>query len=151
MKFLADAMLGKLAKWLRVLGYDTHYQSQYKPASMNKLIEEGRLLLTRHIEKASLYENAVLLHGNNVSDQMKELKEKIILESDESNWFSRCLICNALLQDARPEEAQQSVPEYVFYENLKVIRYCSSCGRYYWPGSHRNRMMERLKEWGFFE
>ncbi|MBW1768681.1 MAG: hypothetical protein JRJ65_16750 [Deltaproteobacteria bacterium] len=108
MKFLADSMLGRLAKWLRVMGYDTYYQSE----------------------------------------QLQEMKQGGNLTPDRSNWFSRCLICNVRLKEAEAEKARESVPEYVLYENLAGIRFCPSCSRYFWPGSHRERMIRQLEEWG---
>ena len=150
MKFLADSMLGKLAKWLRVLGYDTLYQRYYGPGVIDGLLSEGRCLLSRHKAKIEAYGNGVLLHANHVGEQMAELKGVLHLAPDKSKWFSRCLICNVLLKEVRAEEVRENVPEYVFYQNVPGIRFCTSCGRYYWPGSHRTRMLRQLEEWGFW-
>ena len=148
-KFVADCMLGRLAKWLRVLGYDTHYQRYYRPGDIEHLVKEGRLLLSRHRGATGRYTNAVLINANGVSGQIAELKERTRLVPVRSNWFSRCLICNVLLTEALIDAAQENVPEYVFYENMAGIRFCPLCGRYYWPGSHRKRMIKQLEEWGF--
>ena len=148
-RFVADCMLGKLAKWLRVLGYDTHYQRYYRPGDIDQLVKKGRRLLSRHKRITDHYINAVLIHSNGVGSQIAELKEVSCLEPDQSNLFSRCLICNVLLTEAQEDAARENVPEHVFYENMTGIRFCPSCGRYYWPGTHRTRMLRQLKEWGF--
>lgn len=149
MKFVADSMLGKLAKWLRVLGHDTHYQRYYSAGTINQLVDEGRYLLSRHRETAKQYNNVLLLHSNNVGDQLAELKELVDLASARSKWFTRCLICNDLLENVQLNKAQENVPEYVFYHNASGIRHCPSCARYYWPGSHRKNMVRQLEKWGF--
>lgn len=149
MRFVADSMLGKLAKWLRVLGYDTLYQPYYGHGVIDQLLKEDRRLLSRREETSNQYSNSILLHADIAGEQLAELKDMVNLAPDRSNWFSRCLICNALLRKAQPDEARENVPEYVFYQNMAGIRSCPSCGRYYWPGSHRARMIRQLREWGF--
>lgn len=149
MMFVADSMVGKLAKWLRVLGYDTHYQRSYGPGVIDRLVREKRYLVSRHKDTVDLYNRAVLLHSNRVGEQLDELRERIPFRSDRSQWFSRCLICNVPLKGVSEDEAQENVPEYTFFQNITRIRSCPSCGRYYWPGSHRIRMVRQLEKWGF--
>ena len=141
-------MLGTLAKWLRILGHDTHYQRHYSAGAFTRLTDEGRYLLTRRRETAKQYNNTFLLRSNNVGDQLGELKELADLASARLKWFNRCLMCNTPLEKAHPDAARENVPEYVFYHNASEIRYCSSCGRYYWPGSHRENMVKQLAKWG---
>ena len=149
-RFVADSMVGKLAKWLRVLGYDTHYQPHYSPEAIDAFVRDGRILLTRHKKRAEkLGSGAVLICGNQVNEQLMKLKGELHLEPARSTWFSRCLICNAILRQAREGVAGEKIPEYVFYQNMTNIRFCPSCGRHFWPGSHRTRMEAQLKEWGF--
>ncbi len=149
LKFVADSMLGKLAKWLRALGYDTLYQSNYKFGAIDQFVRDGRRLLTRHRETAGRYDNALLLHGNHVGEQLIELKKSVHLATDRTSWFARCLICNTLLERAKEDEARSNVPDYVFFGNIKKIRFCPTCGRYFWPGTHRKRMSGQLEVWGF--
>jgi len=150
MRFVADSMLGRLAKWLRVLGYDTYYQPSYTPEVMDALIRERRLLLTRHRKRAEKSgKRAVFIHGNQTGEQLIALAGELHMAPPPSAWFSRCLICNAHLRQARESEARERVPEYVFYQNMTQIRFCPACGRYFWPGSHRSTMAAQLKEWGF--
>lgn len=149
-RFVADSMVGKLAKWLRVLGYDTHYQSRYYPGEIDTFVRNGRILLTRHKRRAErLSSAAVLIRGNQVSEQLMELQRELQLEPARSTWFSRCLICNTILKHACEGVAGQKIPEYVLYQNRNNISFCPLCGRHFWPGSHRARMEKQLKEWGF--
>ena len=148
-RFVADSMLGKLAKWLRILGYNIHYQSYYKPGVIDQLMKEGRRFLSRHRKVTCRYSDAVLLYSNHVGEQLNELNEKGVLTHDRSKWFSRCLLCNVPLKEVKTDEARENVPEYIFYQNLGGIRFCPSCGRYYWPGTHRKRMLGQLEKWGF--
>jgi len=149
-KFTADAMLGKLAKWLRALGYDTWYASSYRKETLTWLLKEGRLLLTRHRKRAETAgRQGMLVRGDRVGEQLAELTRNLELAPPSSAWFTRCLRCNVLLRQADETRAREKVPEYVFYEKVSQIRFCPSCGRHYWPGSHRSRMEAQLKEWGF--
>ena len=149
MKFLADSMLGRLAKWLRVMGYDTHYQPFYHKDAIERLVRQRRTLLSRHKKTADRFPDALFIRSNRVADQINELKNRMDLRPDRSRWFTRCLICNAALEKAHFEVARENVPEYVLYENAAGIRFCPSCDRYFWPGSHREGMLRQLKEWGF--
>ncbi len=148
-KFVADSMLGRLAKWLRILGYDTVYRGTYGPGMLEQLITGGRLFLSSRKGMEKVYSNTILIDAVCVGDQLAELKKKVNLAADSSEWFSRCLICNTLLRDAATDDALNNVPEYIFHNNLSEIRVCPLCVKYYWQGSHRKRMVRQLEEWGF--
>lgn len=148
-KFLADAMLGRLAKWLRIMGYDTHYQSSYKPAHIQSRLNEGRLLLTRNSRRICRHEGAVLVRADHIREQLKQLQEEGLIPADRAMWFTRCLICNEPLIKAPSEAVRENVPEYVFLNNPSGIGFCPSCNRFFWPGSHRQNMTAQLKAWGF--
>jgi uncharacterized protein with PIN domain len=147
-RFVADAMLGKLAKWLRVLGYDTHYQSHYPGNALSRLVREGRVLLSLRPPTVENHPDALLLHSYSLTGQILEMKEKRAITADRSRCFTRCLRCNVLLRKAAFERALENVPEYVFHENPEGIRFCPSCGHYFWPGTHRARMEKQLESWG---
>ena len=150
MRFLADAMLGKLAKWLRVMGHDCHYQSAYWPKELEGLLEQDRLLLTRHRVSFERYaKQAVFIGSDHVALQLQELKRAGQLVAAETAWFSRCLVCNMLLEKAAPEAARESVPEYVLLAAVNGFSFCPGCRRFFWSGSHRRAMVKQLREWGF--
>jgi len=148
-RFIADSMLGRLAKWLKVMGYDTHYQPLYIEDVIGHLVHEGCWLLSRHRPTVDHYPNSLFIHSDHIRGQLHEMRSSDLITTDRSKWFSRCLICNVTLNVAESEDVRESVPEYIFYQNITGIRSCPSCGRYFWPGSHRQRMIMQLEEWGF--
>ena len=147
--FVADSMLGKLARYLRIMGYDTFYQSSYPDQRLSELVMEGRVLLTRNHATARLYSNSIFIDSDLVKDQLEVVDSTLKLTRDHGNWFSRCLICNSPLSKAEGEVARENVPDFVFLKYPERILFCPSCKRFYWPGTHRERMLERLKDWGF--
>ncbi len=148
MHFLLDSMLGKLSTWLRVTGYDSYYQARYKSGEIDRLLGEGRYLVTRCEKLAGTYQNAIWIISEHTKDQLYELKEKLQLEFDPSMWFTRCLQCNTPLKKAQPEQFAGNVPDYICHQYSTCIRYCPSCGRYFWPGTHRKNMITQLESWG---
>lgn len=148
-RFLADTMLGRLTKWLRVMGYDTLYQSRRGIGMTPESVGEGRVILSRDLRILKRYPAALPIRSDLVRDQILEVKEAGYLGVDRLLWFSRCLICNVPLREAATGEARENVPEHVFYENASRISYCPSCRRFYWPGSHRKNMTDQLRQWGF--
>lgn len=148
-RFLADSMLGKLARWLRVMGFDTHYQPYYDEKTMDRIINDGFTLLSRHRKKILRYPaHSILILSDRVEHQLQELRKTGYIPSHRSRWFTRCLLCNTLLKAVSVKDARENIPEYVYYQNVPEVRFCPSCGRYFWPGSHRNRMVNQLREWG---
>jgi uncharacterized protein with PIN domain len=148
-RFIADSTLGRLAKWLRVIGYDTIYQSFYRKDSITDLVREGRILLYRQQAVVTHYPSSIRIHSDHIKEQLHEMKDMGVITPDRSRWFSRCLICNTPLEEANATVARQNVPEHVIYQTPSTIRFCPSCSRHFWPGSHRARMNRQLEEWGF--
>ena len=148
-RFLADSMLGKLAKWLRVMGFDTHYQPFYREGEIGELVQEGRCLISRHRGTIDPYPNSVWIRSDRVKDQLHEMRNRGNFPLERSKWFTRCLICNVPLKEAKTQHFRDNVPEYVFYQHTTGIRVCPCCGRHFWPGTHRERMVKQLERWGF--
>ena len=148
-RFIADSTLGRLAKWLRVMGYDTIYQSFYRKDDITKIVREGRILLSRKSATVTHHPSSLLIHSDHIKAQLHEMEAMGAITPDKSRWFTRCLICNTLLKQADATVARQHVPEHVFYQSTLVIQFCPSCSRHFWPGSHRERMKRQLEEWGF--
>jgi len=147
--FVADAMLGKLAKYLRIMGYDTFYQSSYPDQRLSELVKEGRILLTRNHATAIQYSNSIFIDHDLVKDQLKAVDKSLKFTRDQRDWFTRCLVCNSPLSKAESEVVRQNVPDFVFFKYHERIFFCPTCRRFYWPGTHRERMVERLKDWGY--
>jgi len=145
-RFAADAMLGRLARWLRVLGYDTFYDIGIADPVLVRLAqEEERLLLTRdrHLLRELRPTWSLEVRQNDPLQQLRDLVEALQLPPPES-LFTRCLLCNAALQVVDRGEAQPLLPEGV-RELPGPVRRCPICGRLYWDGSHVRRMRAALE------
>ena len=148
MKFLADCMLGKLAKELRMLGYDTIY---YRGEDAHQMIQlarqEGRVILTRNTKLIPKRpeDHIIRVMEDNPLLQLKELIQKGHISLNAENLFSRCLLCNVLIDEIPRGEAEGKVPDFIFYQQQAFYR-CSQCGRIYWQGSHQGNMQKRMEE-----
>ena len=148
MKFLVDRMLGKLAKTLRLLGYDAIY---YQGEDLTQLIrlarEQDRVILTRNTKLAASQpgDRVVPIAKDHPDLQMLELYEKGHIVFNDNKSFSRCLICNVLLESMTRKEVEGKVPDFIFHHYQEFYR-CSQCGRIYWPGSHQQNMQKSIKE-----
>ena len=144
-KFIADEMLGKLSKWLRILGYDTLYARGMKDSTIARIaITQKRILLTRDtsfVNKKGL--RHILIQYDHVMDQLKQVVRELHLPYPE-NSFSRCTICNAPLGPLSKEDACKQVPPYVCMTQ-DAFGICPECSRIYWKGTHYARMAERIR------
>jgi uncharacterized protein with PIN domain len=136
-------MLGTLAKWLRILGYDTHFDPDLDDHQMVRLARaEDRVLLTRDRELAQRRGLHVLLVTSEQLDaQVAQVLVDLDLESNRS--FSRCPVCNEPLADADRETARSRVPVYVV-QTHETFKFCPACQRIYWRGTHWKQMGEQL-------
>jgi len=141
-------MLGKLARYLRIMGYDTVYQSYYPDKKLNNLVMEGRILITKNQKTARAYSHSIFIDSDCVKNQLRYIDNRLGLKLDPKRWLSRCLLCNSTLMKAESESARKNVPDFVFSNYLEQIFYCQSCKKFYWPGTHRDNMLERLRDWG---
>ena len=150
MKFLADRMLGKLAKKLRLLGFDTLYFSEGEEDELLKIVSrEGRILLTRDRD---FYEKAVksgvnvfLLKSDKWRSQLRAIFDRFKIRSEDLSLFSRCTECNGILDEVDKEMIKDRVPEYVYLTHDE-FKMCRNCGRVYWRGTHVDRMIDELSE-----
>ncbi|MBC7234378.1 MAG: Mut7-C RNAse domain-containing protein [Chloroflexi bacterium] len=145
-RFLVDAMLGRLAKWLRILGYDTRFDPTLNDAELVMLSQrEDRVLLTRDAELAKRKGlRALLIESEDLAEQLAQLQDELGIDASAS--FTRCSLCNELLIEASWEEAEGHVPERVLGAHTRFRR-CPSCGRFYWRGSHWERMRRLIEHW----
>lgn len=146
MRFLADCMLGRLARWLRFLGYDTLYVRKGEdPPLLELAFKEGRILLTRdtHLIKRRLPVPYLFIRSDHLSEQLKQVIEELHLEVGEEVG-TRCMGCNVPLEEVERSEVQGLVPDFVFRTHQEFYR-CPACLKIFWPGSHLKRMEEVLK------
>ncbi len=146
MRFVADVMLGRLARWLRMMGHDVLYSNRYRDEEIARIADtEDRLLLTRDRELLARYRvgRSFLVTADHLPDQLRELRDGVGLDFDRAA-FSRCTGCNTPIEEIGREEARGKVPSYVA-RNAPAFHRCPGCGKIYWPGSHVRRMRELLE------
>ena len=136
-------MLGKLAKWLRLMGYDTAYDNAASdPELAHRARAEGRVLLTRDRGLAARRGlRTLLIQSHELEDQVREVREAIGVPPDPA--LSRCSVCNVVLEIVTPEQVADRVPPYVLRTHSDFRR-CPSCSRIYWPGSHLESMRSQI-------
>jgi hypothetical protein len=145
-RFLADTMLGRLATWLRILGYDTEYFRGTDTALIERAREDGRILLTR--DSGLLRRRRMPPHLFVLSDHVMEQLRQVmgafhLTPADPSE--GRCPRCNAVVEPRTKAEVAGRVPEFV-WSHQEAFWGCPSCGRVYWAGSHRQRMNETIRK-----
>ncbi len=140
-RFIADAMLGKLARWLRLLGYDTRYSQDDDAAIANCARAEGRILLTRDRGLAARRGlNAILIVGTDLETQLAQVHATVGIPP----MPPRCMDCNVRLHPIAPEAARSQVPAYVA-QTQSDFQQCPKCGRILWPGTHWQGIARRLR------
>jgi uncharacterized protein len=145
--FIVDVNLGKLARKLRLLGFDTLFRNDFEDDEIVKIsLKEKRIVLTR--DKGILKQNAVT-HGywirhDNPALQLKEVVSRFQLQNS-FHPFSRCSDCNALLKAVEKEYIKSQLPAdtYQYYE---AFWQCSGCGKIYWEGSHFGHILRWIDE-----
>jgi hypothetical protein len=150
MKFICDDMLGKLARLLRALGYDTHYQKGIKDHQLLRLaLEQERVLLTRDrkLVQVRTIPQFVLIWSDKPLAQLEELLQKAGLKLNQENVFSLCMECNAILKKIEKEKVKDRVYPYV-YQTQENFWHCPVCDRLYWAGTHIRRMQEKFSKAG---
>ena len=146
MKFICDDNLGRLAKWLRTLGYDTLFYSTISDQELIKrALDEGRIILTRdnHLIQMKAVQNYLLVKSDQPLEQLKQAVSHFKLKKDKDKLFTRCLVCNTPLKGIEKEKIKQRLYPYV-YKTQDNFVYCSSCDKIYWPATHIDRMKEKL-------
>jgi uncharacterized protein len=148
MKFIADSMLGKLAKLLRMMGYDTvYYRGNDRRQLLTMARQEDRVILTRSMNllPGNSEDRILKLTEDHPLLQIKELLQSGSIKIEEEKSFSRCLLCNRPLERISKEDAEGKVPDFVFYQQEDFFQ-CPACLRIYWPGSHLENMQKRMED-----
>ncbi|SRR5579883_2912542 len=154
-KFIVDNNVGKLAVWLRALGYDTLFINPIDDSDLVKIAEEeNRIILTKDTgvvkrrPVAMRQVQALFVRGQDWRQQLAQVMKDLRLKTDRC--FTRCLACNSLLVACDKEEARGHVPDKIFRLYPTFVK-CASCARYFWEGSHWERMrgvLAAIKEQG---
>ncbi len=144
-RFLLDGMLGRLARWLRILGYDARYAAHWDDNELARVARaEDRVLLTRDIalsRRRGLH--TLLIEHEEIEPQLLQVMRAFGLPPGAA--FSRCPVCNTLLERVPKNSVWGMVPPYIFRKH-DVFCLCPTCNQFYWQGTHWQRMRQKLAE-----
>jgi uncharacterized protein with PIN domain len=147
MKFIADAMLGRLAKWLRILGFDVLYYPDIDDKEIVRIArEQQRTILTRdtHLTKRKGLPGVIFVEKDDVFDQLTFIRARLVFS--RAAFSGRCAVCNGLIDAvSRKEEVRDLVPDFIYLNSPGFMR-CRGCGKVYWEGSHGKGMREKVEE-----
>jgi|SRR5581483_797566 len=147
-RFLADCNVGRLARWLRALGYDAVYHAQIGDAELvREAAAEGRVVLTRDRDLTkrrvitSGVVRAILIKDDDVRTQLRQVFSELSLDVRQS--LTRCIECNSELVPRQADSVAERVPPFVRQTQTRYSE-CTACGRIYWAGTHWQRMQKVL-------
>ena len=145
MQFAADKMLGRLARWLRIIGQDVIYGPELSGAGLSRAARrDGRLILTR--DRALGRKNPppyLMIRSDHFREQLRQVIDQYGLDPLK-DAFTRCVECNARIEPVAKAEVEGKVPPYVF-ATQENFSFCRKCRRAYWPATHQERMLLELK------
>lgn len=153
LRFLLDEQLGKLARWLRIIGQDAAYQNAIPDDELlERAAAEGRIILTRdhrlpdRARRAGLADRVtiVVLAENYPALQLREVFQ-MYRDRLQVSVFSRCPVCNAATIPESKDRVENEVPPFVFATQTEFTR-CPQCRRVYWQATHRSRVNTVLKD-----
>jgi len=147
-KYVTDASLARLAKWLRLLGYDTIvFPKAAGRDLLNIAHAEGRIVLTRRLDmlERQFAGQLYLVTGNEIGGQVAEVINQFSLKIEKDKLFRICLKCNEKLTPAAKEEVRNLVPEFVF-ANCSEYNKCPHCRKIYWAGTHQRNALQFLEK-----
>ena len=149
--FIVDSNAGKLARWLRMMGYDTLFFNSIEDGRLVDIaLKEARVVVTRdtQIAKRRVAANGnvkvILSREDDPGRQLLQVMKELNLDCRETQ-FTRCLECNQILLPRSKDEVEDLVPPYVFRTQTQYMQ-CPSCRRVYWQGTHWQRMKRALEE-----
>lgn len=147
-RFMADAMLGRLARWLRILGYDTAYEKVITDEVLiERVIREDRWLLTRDgylAQRKVVRGRHTLIESDDLEDQLRQLHQDLKIDLDMNRHREyRCADCNVALISIPPDDARPLVPPFVAQQYREFLQ-CPQCRRAFWPGTHWHDLLSRV-------
>jgi uncharacterized protein len=147
-RFAVDKMLGRLARWLRILGYDVAYGPHLSGRALVAVARsEDRILVTRdtRLLRARDLPSHVFVESDHFREQLREVAAAVTLEG--AHLLARCLDCNRALDELPRERARDRVPVFVWETSPRFLS-CAGCGRVYWPATHRAHVVRELAALG---
>jgi len=147
MKFFADEMLGKLARWLRMSGHDVSYERSIEDQQLlNSSRQEGRITLTRdtRLIKTLKEDEFLFISHNYLEDQIREVYQQYPELLKDQAPLSRCVECNTVLESVDKEKIKDKLWPFV-YQTQENFTFCPSCNRIYWRATHVKQIQNRLE------
>jgi uncharacterized protein with PIN domain len=147
--FVADSTLGRLAKWLRLMGFDTALDDRTPaPHRLIRLGADNRLILTRssRVYHQLVDSSVLLIESEQPQVQILQIICELHIRREEVRPFTRCAACNAALRILPKADAAGLVPEYILGHQQRFHQ-CPRCRRIYWSGSHRRRWSDMMDQW----
>lgn len=143
-EFYADSMLGKTARWLRLMGFSVEYATpDMKDDEIIRQCEERNMfLLTRDRDLTRRYAKSMYMASDDYHEQVKHFLTEF--KADEGLYFTRCPLCNSELKVVPADEYSGEVPEDV-KKRYQVLHICDNCGKVYWEGSHFDSILATLR------
>jgi len=156
MKFLVDAMFGRLARFLRIFGYDTVYADDLEelfdisPVPDEKLanyaLENNRIIITRDYSFYKKHrDRSIFLEGEGVYNYLNQLKNALHLEYNFDMQNARCSICNSDLEEVKDKNKIINEVKPETFKYIEVFYQCTNCKKVYWRGTHIEKIMKKLK------
>ena len=150
MKFIADGMLGKLTRWLRMLGQDVEYSRSLNDEQLIKTAKaEDRILLTHDLKLYQLARkrgvDTTLVEDATEAEKLASLARRFNFKLEIDVTVSRCPKCNTLIRPVSKDKILDRIPEATS-THYNEFWECSGCGQVYWRGSHWKRIEKTLKE-----
>ncbi|MBW2487957.1 MAG: Mut7-C RNAse domain-containing protein [Deltaproteobacteria bacterium] len=145
--FAAEKTLGRLTKWLRLLGFDTLYESDLTDKKFIDTVENDRILLTRtqRIRKQVASRRMIFIESDHLEQQLKQIFRELGLKPGQTRPFSRCLQCNVPIVAVSKDHLWGRIPDYIF-ETHDHFNQCPQCNRVFWPGSHTRRSLAKIQQ-----
>ena len=147
MRFILTPELGRLAKWLRILGFDAVYFTKINFSSLLiQALRDRSIILTRnsHLINKARAVRFIQIKSDEVNQQLRQVLKELNITPDKNMMFSRCLICNLELEEIDKQQVKNKVPDYVFKTQDEFLT-CPSCQRIYWSGTHWGNISKTLQ------
>jgi uncharacterized protein len=144
MRFVCDAMLGRLAKYLRLLGFDAEYAKSRNSLERILARDSDRTLLTRRVKVRGAQKH-IHIREDVAREQLREIREILTAAIDRSAILKRCIECNVELSEVEKSDIESLVPEFVYHHHSR-FKVCPSCHKVFWGGSHAQGMERLVQE-----
>ncbi len=144
-KFRVDRLLGKLLKWLRLLGYDAIPDDSPKNGILAYASRQGDRIWITHAKLISPVEGIIQIKSKNPIDQLRQVISTLGIQHHTLKPFTRCSDCNAELTTVAREKLQGKIPDYI-WQTHHQFRFCDVCQKIFWPGSHVDKHRKIIEQ-----